>query len=618
MKIKIGFASYGYFTKYIEKLRPIFQQDIEFIVYEKLFEISRESIYEIESMRNVDIFVASGSNYKHLYENLREIPVVEVKVTGFDILNAIKNSNLSNNKIAIITLDKCINYLSSVKELINVNIYEFVYKQTIEIDSLLNKIYDMGIKDIIGSAYIIERAEAMGFRGQLIWSMDGIENAIHTANNIVKSKNIDNEKTKKLNSILQFSHEGIIVTDKNGIITEFNKSAENITGIKAVDIIGSDVREKLTNTRLHIIMSQKKQELNEIQQIGNVKVLTNRTPIIYDGEVIGAVAAFQNINAITEADNKIKRSLYDKGFVAKFKFEDIVGISEEIKSIIRISKLYAKTESNILINGESGTGKDLFAQSIHNESLRSKEPFVAVNCAAIHSSLLESELFGYEEGAFTGAKKGGRMGIFEIANQGTIFLDEIGELSMEIQSKLLRVLEQGQILRVGGEKIIHTNIRVIAATNKNLWKSIKEGTFREDLYYRLNILEVIIPPLRDRRSDIPRLIKYFISEFNLRLSSDEINNISHIDLFFNYDWPGNVRELKNVVERFCVLYEKGTDIAALAEKVLVIRNKNDEEINEKDIILKTLDECNGSKSVSSQNLGISRTTLWRKMKKYKI
>ncbi|GAB6099227.1 hypothetical protein JCM16358_11060 [Halanaerocella petrolearia] len=335
---------------------------------------------------------------------------------------------------------------------------------------------------------------------------------------------------------------------------------------------------------------------------------------------------------VQELEQKIRQELHKKGLVAQYDLQDIIGDSEEIIKRKELARKYGKVNSTVLIRGESGTGKELFAQGIHNCSRRKLGPFVAINCAALPTNLLESELFGYEEGTFTGAKKGGKKGLFELAHKGTIFLDEIGEMEKSLQARLLRVIQEKRVMRLGSEKIIPIDVRIIAATNRDLNKEVSEGNFREDLYYRLNVLELEIPPLRKRKGDIMILL-----EFLLKKKCQQLNmNIKRIDTeviesLVNYDWPGNVRELENIIERIIVISDsqvvKKKDIDFILAK-LNIRDKKEynfkhnthsidldsslEEI-EKKVITKMV-EKEESKTKAAKKLGITRTTLWRKLK----
>ncbi len=321
------------------------------------------------------------------------------------------------------------------------------------------------------------------------------------------------------------------------------------------------------------------------------------------------------------------------GMRAVYNFEDIIGESKEIKKVINYAKSISSSPSTVLIEGESGTGKELLAQSIHNYGDRRENSFIALNCGAIPKSLIESELFGYEDGAFTGARRGGHAGKFELANGGTLFLDEIGEMPLDMQVSLLRVLQEGYVTRVGGDKIIPVDVRIIAATNKDLKKEVEKGTFRQDLYYRLSVIPIKLPPIRERKGDLPILIKYFF-----RIKSIKLNKpMPHIkeDIYHNmlqYNWQGNIRELENFIENIVNL--RGDSSFMLEEDFKNIEDKHNfhennigllysnkirtlEEI-EKEAIINTVNEYNRNMSQSAKALGITRATLYSKLKKYNI
>ena len=293
-------------------------------------------------------------------------------------------------------------------------------------------------------------------------------------------------------------------------------------------------------------------------------------------------------------------------------------INVELKKIIVQAQEYAGSDATVLIAGESGTGKELFAQSIHNYSRRSAQPFVAVNCAAMSSQLLESELFGYEEGAFTGAKRGGKRGVFELADMGTVFLDEIAEMSLETQAHLLRVLEQREVMRVGGERIRPVNIRVITATNKDLRRMVLDGTFRKDLYYRLNVLKIRVPSLRERSEDIPMLTIHFLRRFYAGPDIEKLCAIAENPLLRSYDWPGNIRELRNFAERISVLSGTSQNYDELVsdyfKPLLEAVDTGMHRSDQRTIILNALKDNNGNRENTAKALGMSRSTLWRKMK----
>jgi transcriptional regulator with PAS, ATPase and Fis domain len=298
---------------------------------------------------------------------------------------------------------------------------------------------------------------------------------------------------------------------------------------------------------------------------------------------------------------------------------DIIGESRALKRSKMLARKYAAVDATVLITGESGTGKEMFAQSIHNLSGRKNGPFVAVNCATIPENLLESELFGYEEGAFTGARKNGKAGLFTIAHRGTIFLDEITEISFILQARLLRVIQEKEVIPLGSEKIIPIDIRIIAATNRNLLEEVKNGNFRRDLYFRLSILNLKIPPLISRNRDLRLLAKFFIKTYNEKLNKNLTLNEKALSLLENYNWPGNIRELENVIERLCVISEskiREQDVREIIDELSIQEGNSDPSIQQitQSHILKTLASFNGNRGLTAKQLGISRSSLWRRLK----
>jgi propionate catabolism operon transcriptional regulator len=359
-----------------------------------------------------------------------------------------------------------------------------------------------------------------------------------------------------------------------------------------------------------------------------------------DDEAIGAVSTFRDIGNVMRTENVVRSSL-SKGLVAKYNLDDLVHASLEMGDLLNISREYARTESTILIIGETGTGKEIFAHGIHNLSRRSRHPFVSINCTAMPEQLLESELFGYEEGSFTGSKKGGKPGQFEIAHKGTIFLDEIDSTPEAMQMRLLRVLQEREVMRVGGDRKIPVDVRIIAAASRDPNRAVLEGKFRADLFYRLNVLRLHIPPLRRRQEDIPVLLDFFIKLFSER---QDLDPICIPDVYMNklsqYNWPGNVRQLRNYAERLVmncslrcshdmleVLYHEltqetrtpGTEPPQLETSATIKDRLREATLpNEKALILDGLTQARFNKSRASQILGISRTTLWRKIKELGI
>ncbi|KPI48786.1 ATPase AAA [Clostridioides difficile] len=342
-------------------------------------------------------------------------------------------------------------------------------------------------------------------------------------------------KADELNSIINLSNLGMAMVSDKGNVIICNNSLSDILDIQN-DIIGQNVAE-LENENIKKIFRLSKAH-DEVIKFNNKYLNVNKYNIESFGRVTGYYFCIQEITYIRKLEQNLSKKLREKGQVARYTFDDIKTVSLKMERTKELGMKIAESDYTVLITGESGTGKELMAQSIHNESPRHSQPFIAINCAAMPENLLESELFGYEEGAFTGALRGGKKGLFEQANNGTIFLDEIGDMPIYLQSKLLRVLQENQVMRVGGENVIDIDVRVIAATNKNLLEMIKKDRFRADLYYRINVLPINIPPLRERKEDIEVMLKYFMKK--KRVISQEVQDIINA-----YEWPGNIRELKN-------------------------------------------------------------------------
>ncbi len=349
---------------------------------------------------------------------------------------------------------------------------------------------------------------------------------------------------KQLDTLLNIVDKAIIITNAKGVIHSYNASAERIIGYRKEKMIGENAVKLMPEIPYREVLESGKEISQKLVNINGSSIAVTVTPIAIGGNLYGVAATFERFTEIEESQHKLRIQLIGKGHRAKYTFDDILGTSSGIAECKKIAKRMADSTSSILIMGESGTGKELFAQAIHNHSGRKDYQFVAINCAALPESLLESELFGYVRGAFSGAKKEGKMGLFELAHKGTLFLDEIGEISPTIQVRLLRVLQERSFMRIGGDEVISVDVRIIAATNSNLEELVSRGQFRQDLYYRLKVLPLIIPPLRERKEDIVTLMNVYKRKLNaeFELSGDAETKL------LNNGWHGNVRELINCVE----------------------------------------------------------------------
>lgn len=428
---------------------------------------------------------------------------------------------------------------------------------------------------------------------------------------------------KRIKNILNSIISGILTCDVNGNIIYMNQQAPKMLGLKENEIIKMKIWDIIKNWDEIIDHLKNKGSFIDEDVYTNEKVkkfeFTVTACPIYDSEM--------NILEVTLIFYEIKknRKLAVKilGGQALYTFDKIIGKNEKIKKLIEYSKRIADSKSTILITGESGTGKEIFAQAIHNYSNRKGEPFIAVNCGAVPRTLMESEFFGYEEGSFTGAKKGGNAGKFELADGGTIFLDEIGETPLDMQIKLLRVIEEGVLNRIGSSKQISVDVRIMAATNRDLKEEVKKGNFRKDLYYRLNVLPLYLPPLRERRDDIPELVNYYMNKTCRRLNRHTINlPEDYMEYLKSYDWPGNIRELENVIEYIInsEVIQKNLFNEPVKEQMNTQNTYSNLSLEqmEKQYIAKVVREVDGNMTLASKILEIGRNTLYRKIEKYNI
>ena len=368
---------------------------------------------------------------------------------------------------------------------------------------------------------------------------------ISTANfGLLKILGLTNSRESQLDILTQNIDAGVIGISNDGNVFLYNENAKEIVNKDTKHVLNKKGIELFPEIPFAYTIEKLKPVEEKIIKINGYDVVVSVNPLLHSRKMYGAVAIIRRYSDLEKKEYILRKKLIGKGYTAKYNFEDIFGESDLITETKNIAGRMSKSNSSILITGETGTGKELFAQAIHNNSLRKKFQFVPVNCGAFPESLLESELFGYEEGAFTGARKGGKPGLFELAHKGTLFLDEITEMPMSLQVKLLRVLQEREVVRLGGDRIIDVDIRIIAATNKNIKEMVENGEFREDLYYRLNVLPLKIPPLRSRREDILGLVNYLKRSFK----SDFVLTDNAKNFMYNYNWKGNVRELRNCVE----------------------------------------------------------------------
>ncbi|WP_338750001.1 sigma-54-dependent Fis family transcriptional regulator [Bacillus sp. FJAT-52991] len=494
-----------------------------------------------------------------------------------------------------------------------------------------------------GLKIITSRIPMITDEGEVIGAFSVFKDITEVLNLATEITNLKEVQTM-LEAIIYSSDDAISVVDEQGRGLLINPAYTRLTGLSKEEVIGKPATTDISEGEsVHLQVLKTKQPMRGVKMnVGSKKreVVVNVAPIVVDGQLKGSVGVIHDLTEIQSLTKQLNRARQIiRTLEAKYTFEDIVGNSDEMKIAIEQAKVGASTPATVLLRGESGTGKELFAHAIHNASDRRYNKFIRVNCAALSESLLESELFGYEEGAFSGARRGGKRGLFEEANHGSIFLDEIGELSANTQAKLLRVLQEQEIVRVGGTKSIPINVRIISATNVNLEKAMVDGSFREDLYYRLNRMPIHIPPLRNRKADIPLLCERLI----IKLNQDYGRNVkgltpAALKKLMNYPWPGNVRELENILGR-AMIFSTYTETLIDAGTLYVIEGQPDSMAHErkaldqdeccenlqemmdnyeKKVIKAALEQNNGNKTATAKKLGVSIRSLYYKLEKYNL
>jgi PAS domain S-box-containing protein len=451
--------------------------------------------------------------------------------------------------------------------------------------------------------------------------------------------NAKEQELTQMKEILELLYDGIVMVDDQARITMINQKYCDFLGVRLEEAIGKHVTEVIEHSRLHVVLKTGQPEIGAMMKAKDREIVVMRLPIRKDGAVTGAIGKVmftdlhelktlaQRLN-VAESKLDYYRNELKKAQGSKYSFEQIIGTSENMREAKSLALSVSKSRSTVLIRGESGTGKELFAHAIHGASSRSEGPFVRINCAAIPAELLESELFGYEDGAFTGAKKGGKPGKVELAEGGTLFLDEIGDMPLNMQVKLLRFLQEKEFERIGGTRIQSADIRIIAATNRPLEEMVQRGEFREDLYYRLNVFHIHIPPLRERGADIITTAQFILGCLNNDLGKSIRGFHPEVeDLFMNYQWTGNVRELQNIIERSLHIAEDQIELNHLPTYLLNLDASNkitsyslekELEKTEMNMIKLALKECGGNRNKAAKLLGIHRASLYRKLEKHGI
>ena len=697
-KIRVGiFASSDSLRRRLEILAPTLNRNYEISIDDQGLEQSIPIGKKMQK-EGVEVIISRRGTAHLLRENL-DIPVISFPQSTLSILQSLEQASHIDSKILLPCFRNPLSSLDILEKLLSVSVTHDIYHDMKSLDQIVKTAMENGFKVAVGGSVTRKLADNHGLKFiEIETSEEEIQATLETACSAALSNRQQLTTAQQYLSIINAASDGIVAVDQKGHITTVNRSACGFFNIDAQDVVDRPITRYLPNSPIHMVLKSGTPVVDRIEKISFGQYVSNYYPITMDGEVIGAVSTFKEIEKVMESENKVRQAL-TKGFTAKYHITDLIHQSQQMADVITMASQFAKTESTILLTGETGTGKEIIAQSIHNLSHRASGPCVTVNCAALPEQLLESELFGYEGGAFTGSRKGGKPGVFELAHDGTIFLDEIDSTPLEVQVRLLRVLQEREVRRVGGDRKIPVNVRVITASGNDLSRSVHERRFREDLFFRLNVLKIAIPPLRERRADIPILLNFFSKEIcathglhPIDLPQDYLNRL------VAYSWPGNVRQLRNFAERLVLnchlgctedaleilyrellsflpqtsqrlnidteskssagfvppyssgnvqssspggFYSHSTHDAILDPNIELAKNVQSHATNpelqntntrpdlkkmmvsqkassEAAIIQQALEETRFSRTAAAKKLGMSRTTLWRKIKMYNI
>ena len=595
------------------------------------------AINAVESQARV--VISRGGTYRLIQQADIGVPAVEIRFSPFDLIESLSAVIEKKQPLAIVGYSNFINSRdeSILKKIIKTKLIIVNINDYDDVVAVVNSCAAQGYSLFIGDTIVKETCDAAGYECYLHQSSDAsIQSAMDEAIRITAALRQEHELARRLRTVIDFVHDGIIAVDGNNKVILCNAIAQDLLKVNHEKIYGESI-ETLSMLPFEggAFSSGDKDRhiIDKTFQSGGRLLSGSFIPVSSEEVYFGSVIIIRDIQEIQDWEQKLRLALAEKGFVAKHSFSSIVHKSAGIAHCISIAKKFSQYNASVLIEGESGVGKELFAQSIHNESIRRTGPFVAVNCAVLPTSLIESELFGYVEGAFTGSRKGGRAGYFELAHRGTLFLDEISELPLDVQAHLLRVIQEKEVMRLGDSKIIPVDVRLICAANKNLVEMVHQSLFRKDLLYRINTLSLYVPPLSGRRDDIELLANHFLK----RLCKTHNKNIEGFsprasDWLFNYHYEGNIRELRNMVERALIVCDGnmirlrdiqcGSSDDASFPPPEMDRTKSARPAKLNDIetkhIIRALADNNRSIAKTAQVLGISRTTLWRKMRSLRI
>lgn len=625
------------YTSQINSMLYEFQGRDEYSIEYIPMSYSKPGLGAVELLeKNFDVCLVYSS-YAFKAIELIGSKAVNINKTDIDRIRALRMARKISVDIGIPFYKKDNIDCALLEELCNVKLHPLLYDNLEELGIGLRKLTESGVKVFIGGGSVASFCKQYQMHYiPILPSRSSIAEAIEQALNIARLSRIEKTKHEQLVNILKMFNEGVIYVNSEGKTSYYNAFALNLLNImpdrREADLTREvDQKVRRFSERLFIkeVLESGVARVDQVVSLFNRELMVNTMPMLGHDSSMGVTVFLRDVKTVHDMAGRVRDIQRKKGgFIARFTVDNLKGISADMVNLRKYIRLYAPHDAPVLIHGETGTGKDLVAQSIHNASSRRSAPFVAINCAALPESLLESELFGYEEGAFTGARKGGKPGLLEMAHTGTLFLDEIAELSHSTQLRLLRVLENKEIIRVGGSSIIPVDIRIISASHKSLPELVGKGQFRADLFYRLAVLRLKIPPLRHRTCDIPCLLEELLSQYGRDPSCLTPGILEAMSL---YHWPGNIRELRAVMESYLIMLGNSPSDEAMFLSMLSSWTKDGMSIQrdriisdamngdlktileetKRNIVMETVARCGFSKKKAAQQLGISYNTLWR-------
>ena len=619
--------------KVFESVAPLMANVAEVRVFDKGFEEALQTLRELRGAGEaVDVLVAAGSNGAYLRDHA-DLPVVVVGASTVDALAALVQARRASPRIGVVNFIRVVPGLEQARDILDFEeIAQLPYVSPEEARAHVGDLAARGFEVIVGPGPVCDLAEQAGLKAVLLYGADSLSIAVQQAADIAQIARAEAARRQHLQRVVDQMEVAIAAVDADERVVSVNPMMQRLLGISEADALGRPLSSLAPQLGLDRVIESGAAEHDSVERLGSSTVVASRIPLRERGVPQGAVLACHDATLVERLDQRLRSRHRPRRFETRYSLDGLLGDSPAIRDVRELAERYAGTDATVLVTGESGTGKELVAQGIHAASRRAKHPFVAINCAAFPEALLESELFGYEEGAFTGSRRGGRPGLFEAAHLGTIFLDEIGDLPVMLQTRLLRVLQERQVLRLGSNDPTPVDVRVVAATHRDLRQAIAAGQFRSDLYFRLHILPLHIPALRERPGDIAviasELLKRALARHGVPGAHARALALvrPHLE---RYAWPGNVRELENVLERLALLFSTGAPPKEQIEAKLRLvlpelhatplaapphaTRRELRELQEAAEVRRVLTECGGNVSEAARRLGIGRSTIYRKL-----